>query len=259
MKEKAMPDATEPSDTRPLILHGMSSPNVLKVGIMLEECGLRYESRFVGVFNGDQYSADFLALNPLAKVPVLEDPRLGIPIYESGAILIWLAERQGRFLPADQPARAEVLQWLMVQMANMGPMLGQLNHFRLSLAGKGDPYATGRYQAASEKIYRLLDGHLADREWIAGGAYSIADMAVYPWSDYLERHGFDPSEYPALLRWRATVGSRPAVTRARDKWSEAFALQTRGNAKAASDDDLDRFFGRTNAVPPVDYSNLRNR
>lgn len=253
-----MTNADTPGN-RSLILHGMSSPNVLKVGIMLEECGLPYDLRFVGVFRGDQFSADFQRMNPLGKVPVLEDPRLGMPLFESGAILIWLGEREGRFLPADQPDRAEVLQWLMVQMANMGPMLGQLNHFRLSLAGKGDAYATGRYHAASERIYRLLDQRLAHREWIAGQRYSIADMAIFPWSEYLEKHGFDPADYPALARWRALIARRPAVVRARSRWSDAFASQTRSNASMASDEDLDRFFGRTGAVPPADYSGLRNR
>lgn len=242
-----------------LILHGMSSPNVLKVGIMLEECGLAHELRYVGVFRGDQFTPEFLAMNPIAKVPVLEDPRLGVPLFESGAILLWLAEREGRFLPTAQPARAQVMQWLMFQMANMGPMLGQLNHFRLSLAGKGDAYATGRYQAASEMIYRVLDEHLATREWLCGGAYSIADMAVYPWSDYLEKHGLDAADYPALARWRAMIAARPAVTRAREAWSETFAGQTRADARVASDADFDRFFNRVEGVPMPDYDFLRNR
>src|SRR5688572_851415 len=105
-----------------LILHGMSSPNVTKVVYMLEECALDYELRHVAVFKQEQFAPEFLAMNPLAKVPVLEDPRLGQPIAESGAILFWLAEREGRFFPRTHPARAEVMQWLMVQMANIGPM-----------------------------------------------------------------------------------------------------------------------------------------
>ena len=141
--------------TDQLILHGMGSPNVTKVVIMLEECGLDYELRHVAVFGQEQFSPAFLALNPLGKVPVLEDPRLGIPLAESGAILHYLAEREGKFLPAAQPAtqaaRAEVMQWLMVQMANIGPMLGQVNHFRLVMKSGTHPYAEGRYVAAAEE------------------------------------------------------------------------------------------------------------
>ena len=115
-----------------LILHGMQSPNVIKVILMLEECGLDYELRHTAVFNQAQFTPEFQRLNPVGKVPVLEDPKLGQPLAESGAILFWLAEREGRFLPTRQPARAEVMQWLMVQMANYGPMLGQFTHFNIA-------------------------------------------------------------------------------------------------------------------------------
>lgn len=241
------------------ILHGMSSPNVLKVAIMLEECGLPYECRFVGVFSGQQFNPEFLALNPLGKVPVLEDPLQELALFESGAILLWLAERQGAFLPRSGAGRAEVFQWLMVQMANVGPMLGQLNHFRLSLAGQGDPYSLGRYQALSGRLYRLLDDRLKDREWIAAGTYSIADIAVWPWSRYLEKHGYDGADYPALVHWREKIGSRPAVVRAEAAWTENFVAATRGDAKAASDEQMDRFFGRSAEMPVIDFSNLRSR
>src|ERR1700741_1251212 len=126
-----------------LILHGMQSPNVIKVILMLEECGLDYELRHTAVFNQAQFTPEFQKLNPLSKVPVREAPRLAQPIAESGAILFWLAEREGKFLPTAQPARAEVMQWLMVQMANIGPMLGQFTHFSL-LPAQAEPYARGR-------------------------------------------------------------------------------------------------------------------
>lgn len=242
-----------------IVLHGVASPNVLKVGIMLEECGLPYESRYVALFSGKQFEPEFLAKNPLGKVPVLEDPQLGQPLFESGAILLWLAEREGAFLPHAPAPRAEVIQWLMVQMANIGPMFGQLNHFRMSLALQGDPYATGRYQAASERLYRMLDERLQDREWIAADAYSIADMAIWPWSQYLERHGLDPADYPALVRWRKEIGDRPAVARARKAWIEAFADAGQADVKESTDDQLDRFFGRTAQMPAADFSNLRHR
>jgi len=242
--------------TDTLTLHGMGSPNVMKVVIMLEELALPYGLRHVAVFNQEQYDPGFLALNPIGKVPVLEDPRLGIPLAESGAILFWLAEREGRFLPQGQPDRAEVMQWLMIQMANIGPMFGQLNHFNLVPPGS-EPYAHGRYRAIAGKLYRDLDERLADRAWLAGQAYSIADIATQPWATYLERHGFDPSDYPALVEWCDRIGVRPAVQRARERADEAFTQAATQTRRAASDADLDRFFHRTEDVPAKDYSILK--
>lgn len=241
------------ASTEPIILYGMSSPNVVKVAIMLEELELPYELRHVAVFKGEQFDPDFLAMNPLGKVPVLVDPALGQPLAESGAILFWLAERSGRLLPADAPARYEVMQWLMVQMASIGPMFGQLNHFQV-LPDGAEPYALGRYRAQAERLYRLLDDRLSGAEWLAGGEYSIADIATYPWSLYLERHGFDPAPYPALLRWRDTIRARPAVTRARHRMDEAFTAVSTQARRSASQRDLDRFFGRTESMPAADYS-----
>ena len=247
-----------PAPDRPaadrIVLHGMNSPNVTKVLLMLEECGLDYETRHVAVFRQEQFAPAFLALNPLGKVPVLEDPKLGAPIAESGAILLWLAEREGRFLPARQPARAEVMHWLMVQMANVGPMLGQLNHFRLVLRPGTEPYAEARYAAQAERLYRLLDERLADRDWIAGGDYSIADMAMHPWSYYLEIHGFDSAAHPALVRWRERVAARPAAQRAQARSHGDFGEVANRTRKAATAQDLDRFFGRTDQVPPADFT-----
>ena len=237
-----------------LTLHGMNSPNVAKVVIMLEECGLSYHTRHVAVFNQAQFTPEFLELNPLGKVLVLEDSLLGCPIAESGAILLWLAERQEDFLPTTQPERAEVLQWLMVQMANYGPMLGQLNHFRLALHSGGQPYAEGRYAATAERLYRILDDRLQRLEWIAGNAYSIADIAMHPWANYLEVHGFDPAKHPALVRWRETIASRPAVQRAYARLQVDFAKAVEESRKAATPQDLDRFFGRTGQMPAADFS-----
>jgi GSH-dependent disulfide-bond oxidoreductase len=244
--------------TTSLILHGMGSPNVTKVVIMLEECGLDYQLRHVAVFGQEQFSPEFLKLNPLGKVPVLEDPKLGIPLAESGAILHYLAEREGKFLPAAQPARAEVMQWLMVQMANVGPMLGQVNHFSLVQKRGSHPYAEARYLAQAEKLYRLLDDRLATHEWIAGGDYSIADMAMQPWANYLEPHGFDSAAHPHLLRWRSIVAARPAVQRALARAHEGFFVAAEQSRKAASDEDLDQFFGRAASVPPADFSSVRD-
>jgi GSH-dependent disulfide-bond oxidoreductase len=240
-----------------LILHGMNSPNVVKVILMLEECELDYELRHVAVFAQAQFDPDFLRMNPIGKVPVLEDPRLGQPLAESGAILHWLAEREGKFLPDSQPQRAEAMQWLMVQMANYGPMLGQLNHFSMVLRPGTEPYAEGRYRAMAEKLYRVLDERLRTREWIAGGAYSIADMAMQPWANYLEWHGFDPEAHPALVEWRSRIAARPAHQRAQQRIAADFTPEAERTRKAASKRDLDRFFGRTDTVPDADFSMVK--
>lgn len=227
-----------------LILHGMSSPNVTKVVLMLEECGLDYELRHVAVFNQEQFTPEFLKLNPLAKVPVLEDPLLpGQPLAESGAILFWLAEREGRFLPSAAGPRAETMQWLMHQMANYGPMLGQLNHFTMALERGSEPYAEGRYRAQAARLYRLLDQRLSTREWLAGGAWSIADMAMHPWAFYLEQHQFDPAEYPALVAWRSRIAERPAVQRAQERIAQDFHARIGATMEQASRADYERFFG----------------
>lgn len=244
-----------------LVLHGMGSPNVIKVILMLEELGLDYDLRHVAVFSQEQFDPAFLQLNPLGKVPVLEDPKLSQdgkmwPLAESGAILLWLAEREGKFLPTEQPARAEVIQWLMIQMANVGPMLGQVNHFNIAPADAA-PYAKARYHAVAAKLYRLLDDRLQDRAWIAGGDYSIADMATQPWAYYMERHGFDPTHYPALVEWRQRIEARPATQRAQARAAEAFDDVATRSRKAASDKDLDRFFGRTDSVPATDFSAVK--
>lgn len=236
-----------------LTLYGMNSPNVRKIAIMLEELELTYELRHVAVFKGEQFTPEFLAMNPLGKVPVLIDPVLGRPLAESGAILCFLAERYAAFLPTDGYARYEIMQWLMVQMASIGPMLGQLNHFQLLPKGS-QAYAYGRYFAQAERLYRLIDTRLAAQEWIAGDAYSIADIATYPWMLYLERHGFDPTRHPALLRWREIIAARGAVMRADKRMAEAFNAISTQTRHAATPEDLDRFFGRTKEMPPADFT-----
>jgi GST-like protein len=226
------------------------------VVIMLEELQLPYTLRHVAVFKGEQFTPEFLALNPLGKVPVLVDPDLGQPLAESAAILFWLAERHDAFLPFEAPARYEVMQWVMVQMASIGPMLGQLNHFQI-VGREREPYSYGRYFAQTERLYRIVDERLASREWLAGSAYSIADIATYPWMTYLERHGFDPTRYPSLVRWREAIASRAAVQRAAQRMDEAFTALSTATRRSATAEDLDRFFGRTATMPPMDYSAVK--
>jgi GST-like protein len=236
-----------------ITLYGMGSPNVRKPGIMLEELGLDYTLHHVAVFRGDQFEPSFLALNPLGKVPVLIDHARGngTPIYESGAILIYLAETYGALLPATGTARYEVLEWLMVQKAAIGPMFGQHNHFQL-LGPRADPYAAARYRTQAETLYRQLDERLATCEWIAGGAYSIADIAIFPWAGYLEQHGFASASHPNLLRWRDTIAGRPAVARMQQRFGAAFSEQ--GTRRNATPEQLDRFFARPPTNPPADFS-----
>jgi len=197
-------------------LFGMSSPNVRKAVIALEEMGLEYEARHVAVFRGKQFDAEFLALNPMAKVPVIRDPEGpagDISVFESGAILIYLAEKYGtEFLPPQGAARYEVLKWLVLQIANVGPALGQHSHFRLQ--AEGNEYAARRFRHMAAQVYRVLEARLAETQWLGGGAYSIADMAAYPWARYLERHAMDREEFPNLVAWRELIDARPAIIRA---------------------------------------------
>jgi GST-like protein len=245
---------TEPA---PITLYGVASPNVVKVAIMLEELDLAYALRYVAVFKGEQFTPWFQALNPLGKVPVLVDPALGQPLAESGAILMWLAEHHQRFLPSAGAARYEVLQWLMVQMSAIGPMLGQFTHFRL-LPANSELYALGRYGALAETLYRLIDTRLATREWIAGDAYSIADIATFPWAEYIDRHGLDQAEYPHMQRWREAINARPVVARAKARVFGEFAEPSQETVQDATPEDLDRFFGRSDKVPVQDYSGVKS-
>jgi GST-like protein len=237
----------------PLVLYGSPSPNVVKVGIMLEELEVPYELRLVSVFAEEQYAPDFLAMNPIGKIPVLVDPAFGKPMFESGAILFYLAERYGKFFPTDAARRYEVMQWLMVQMAWVGPTLGQLTHFRIVLKPGTNAYAEGRFHEVAKRVYRILDERLCEHAWIAGDTYSIADMAVYPWMHYLERHTFAPEDHKALVQWRDKIAARPAVVRSGRRFKEAFSTRHEGLRTKASAQTLDRFFGRPPAVA-ADYS-----
>jgi len=227
-----------------ITLYGMSSPNVRKVLIALEEMALRFEARHVSVFRGEQFGAEILALNPTAKVPVLIDPdgpAAGMPIFESGAILLYLAENYGAaFLPSAGPERYAVLEWLFVQVAQMGPALGNNSHFRLSAADNA--YAAARFRRQSAQVYRALDERLAQAPYLGGDAYSIADMAAWPWARYFRRHGMRDGDCPNLIAWMALVGERPAV-RASDPPMEAFGELDARDRAAATPDEAAMFIG----------------
>lgn len=198
-------------------LYYWTTPNGHKVTIFLEEAGLEYRIVPVNIGTGDQFQPDFLKISPNNKIPALVDhaPADGgkpLAVFESGAILLYLAEKAGKFLPADVRGRTLVTQWLMWQMGGFGPMLGQNHHFS-QYAPEPIPYAIERYRKESERLYGVLDERLAEVPFVAGD-YSIADMAIYPWSVPHDKQGIDLAEYPHINRWMDEIGRRPAVQRA---------------------------------------------
>jgi GST-like protein len=241
-------------------LFGMSSPNVRKVLIALEEMELAYVVHHVAVFRGALFAPDFLALSPMAKVPVLRDPQGPAgdePVFESGAILIYLAETHApQFLPVAGPRRWAVLKWLVLQVANVGPMLGNHSHFRM-IAGD-NAYAAERFRRQAAQVYRALETRLGEAEWLGGEAYSIADMATYPWARYRHRHGMDEAEFPRLTAWEARIAARPAVKRA-DAAIERLAEADRADRRAATPAERDRFLGLHIPAPDAAAAAHRSR
>lgn len=222
--------------TQPAIdLYFWPTPNGWKITILLEELGLPYKVLPVDIGKGDQFAPEFLAISPNNKMPAIVDPDgpggEPVSVFESGAIMIYLAEKTGRLIPADPRGRLRVLEWLMLQMGTVGPMLGQAHHFR-QYAPERIPYAVDRYTREAGRIYGVIDRRLADEEYLAGD-YSIADIAVWPWL-LGERQGQDFADYPNLKRWRDAVKARPAVIRGRGVMKAAKAV---GDVKA----DKERF------------------
>jgi GSH-dependent disulfide-bond oxidoreductase len=197
-------------------LYTWATPNGHKVSIMLEELGLEYRVQPIDIGNGEQFAPDFVAINPNAKIPAIVDqdgPEGGpFAVFESGAILIYLAEKSGRLLPADAGGSSRVIQWLMFQVGGLGPMLGQAQHFR-RFAPQPLPYAIERYTEEARRLYRVLDKRLGDSEFLGGSAYSIADIAAYPWVGRAEWQGVPLGDFSQVRRWLDAIGSRPAVQR----------------------------------------------
>jgi len=198
-------------------LYYWTTPNGHKITIFLEETGLPYNIKPVNISKGEQFTPEFLAISPNNRIPAIVDlgPADGkgpLSIFESGAILQYLAEKTSRFVPADPRGRAEVMQWLFWQMGGLGPMAGQNGHFN-NYAPEKLPYAINRYVKETERLYGVLDERLADREFVAGD-YSIADMACYPWIVPHERHGQKLADFPNLKRWFERIQRREAVQRA---------------------------------------------
>ena len=190
-------------------LYYWPTPNGHKVSIMLEECGLDYEVRRVDIGAGDQFEPDFLAISPNNRMPAIVDHETGISVFESGAILEYLADKAGRFLPREQQPRYEVLQWLHWQMANLGPTAGQLSHY-VNYAKEDVPYAHERHRKEYDRLLAVMDVRLRNREFLAGD-YSIADMACFPWVLPYRRYGFDLDHFANLRRWFDTLKQREGV------------------------------------------------
>lgn len=178
---------------------------------MLEEVELPYNVHKIDITKGEQFTPEFVAINPNSKIPAIVDQDTGMTVFESGAILIYLGEKTGKFLPTEQKARFQVLEWLMFQMGGVGPMFGQLNHFK-KFAPEKIPYAIERYEKETLRLYGVLDKQLAEREFICN-EYSIADIATFPWVASYEFQGLTLDDHPNLKRWFETIQQRPAVQR----------------------------------------------
>ncbi|WP_133650575.1 glutathione binding-like protein [Paraburkholderia flava] len=200
-------------------VYSWATPNGHKVHIMLEETGLEYTAHPVDIGAGDQFKPDFLAVSPNNKIPAIVDPAGprgadGRPfaLFESGAILIYLAEKTGRFLPTDPAERYATLQWLMFQMGGIGPMLGQTHHFRV-YAPEPIEYAINRYTNETRRLYGVMDRQLGKHAYLAGDAYTIADIASFPWTRSWKNQGIELDDFPNVKRWHEEIAERPAVVR----------------------------------------------
>ena len=213
---EADPIQAAPTDAAPIEVWSWPTPNGHKVHIALEELGLRYVVVPIDIGAGEQFRPDFLAITPNHRIPAIVDPEgpggQRFALFESGAILIYLAEKTGRLLPRDLAERYVCLQWLMFQMGGVGPMFGQYNHFN-AYAPEKLPYAIERYSNEVKRLHRVLDKRLSEAEYLAGGDYSIADISTFPWVRNPERRGIDLAEYPSVRRWHDAIAARPAVLR----------------------------------------------
>jgi GST-like protein len=197
---------------RPIELYTYQTPNGHKASIMLEETGLPYEVQVVDIETGDQHRPEFLALNPNNKIPVIVDPDRNRTVFESGAILFYLADRSGVLMPVGSDETGLTLQWALFQAAHVGPMIGQLWHFKV-FATEKLPYAIERYARETTRILGVLDGELARRTYLVGDCYGIADIMTWPWINALPKLGVPLDSTPSLQRWHTEIAARPAVQR----------------------------------------------
>jgi GST-like protein len=230
-----------------ITLYGMGSPNVVKIYIALEELGLPYTVQPVDVFSGKQFDDAFLALNPNAKVPVIVDSEGpdGKPytVFESGAILLYLAEKTGKLLPAGMAAKYDAMQWLMMQMSTVGPMSGQYVHF-LRFAPAGNDYSKSRYATQVHRAYEAIDRRLSAAAFLAGPDYSVADIATYAWARMIPAllGASAAAAFPNVMRWVKTIDARPAVQKALAAIEDVRARTTAFDK--ADPAVLDKLFGR---------------
>ncbi|OSZ75252.1 glutathione binding-like protein [Hydrogenophaga sp. IBVHS1] len=226
-------------------VYSWPTPNGHKVHIMLEECGLRlgrdWQVHPINIGQGDQFAQDFLKISPNNKIPALVDPQgpggQPISLFESGAILLYLAAKTGKFLPKSDRAKWKVLEWLMFQMGGVGPMLGQAHHFRLYAPEKIE-YAVNRYTNEAKRLYGVMDRQLAHHEYIAGKQYSVADIAIFPWLRSWQNQGIDWADHPRLKVWFDTIAARPAVQR-------GVAVLADARKPLTDDKSRDVLFGKT--------------
>ncbi len=226
-------------------VYSWATPNGHKVHIMLEECGLPYRAHGVDIGAGDQFTPEFLAISPNNKIPAIVDPvgpdGAPISLFESGAILMYLAGKTGLFLPVTTRGRYETLEWLMFQMGGVGPMLGQAHHFRIYAPEKIE-YAVNRYTNEAKRLYGVMNKRLAKTKYMAGNDYTIADIAIFPWLRSWKNQGIDWVDFPHLKGWFDEIAARPAVQRG----VEVLASQR----KPLHDDKArDTLFGNTQYQP----------
>lgn len=190
-------------------LYTFTTPNGRKASIMLEEVGIPYDVHKIDITKGKQFTPEYITINPNSKIPAIVDSDTGMTVFESGAILLYLAEKTGKLLPTETKQRYQVIQWLMLQMASVGPMLGQLGHFK-RYAPERIPYAVERYTKEALRLYSIFDKQLEHSEFICG-EYSIADIATFPWVASYEFQGLSLDAHPHLKSWVETIQQRPAV------------------------------------------------
>ncbi len=230
-----------------ITLYAMGSPNVTKIYLALEEMALPYEVMPVDVMAGAQFDPAFTRLSPSAKVPVIVDGEgpggRAYTVFESGAILLYLADKTGRFLPRDMAARYDAIQWLMVQLTGMGPMFGQYVHF-FRFAPPGNDYALSRYRTQARRVLDVMEARLGEAEWLGGAEYSIADIATFPWARTVGTllGAEAEADYPRLMEWAGRIAARPAAGRALAAVDEVRSRTTQFDR--AMPETLDRIFGR---------------
>jgi len=200
-------------------LYTWTTPNGRKVSVMLEECGLPYKVHEINIGKDEQFTPEFIAVNPNSKIPAIVDSEgpdgRPMSMFESGAILVYLSAKTGKFLPESPRGKFEALQWLMFQMGGVGPMFGQAHHFIRS-AKEQVPYGIERYSKETRRLYGVMDKRLEQEPYLAAGEYTIADIATYPWVSRYEWHQVDLNDFPNVKRWYDTISARPAVKRGMD-------------------------------------------